>query len=276
MSGRRSEEIPVMTRLLIRAAASALLLAAAGPAAALTVASASLDLNLSNFSANYVSWSQSQEPQARSGRTLGGGWAEPGDVVQAQTRSLVSAAAGLDARSAAEIDGGEAWVELVRTFTLVNPTPWLGNFGMQVNYALSASVLGDVAGSVAGDVVSGEVGRARATLSFLRLDVDDLTGELVETAYYPQRDLLVDYGMEKDGRFPATGTAVVSIPMQIEAGETVHLRIVSRVWASVWAGEGAAIPPAGVSAVPLPPALGLLGASMAGLGLAARRRRAAA
>ncbi|WP_092859151.1 hypothetical protein [Albimonas pacifica] len=269
-----------MTRRPIRAAAAALLAAAlaAGPAAATTVAEAALDLTLSNFSASYVSWSQSQEPQIRRSRALGEGWAGPGTVVQAQNRSIVSASSGVDARSGAEIDGGESWVELVRTFTLVNPTPWLGTFGMQIDYVLSASVLGDVAGGVSGGAVSGEVGQARATLSFWRLDMDDAAGELVETAFYPQRDLLVDYGMETDGRFPTTGKAVAYVPMQVGAGETVHLRVVSRVSTAVYAAAGAAIPPleGPAAAVPAPPALGLLGAALGGLGLLARRRRDAA
>ncbi|MDF2233748.1 hypothetical protein P2H44_14400 [Albimonas sp. CAU 1670] len=264
-----------MKRILRRGAAAALALALGGtPAFATTVADAALDVTLSNFSSSFVSWSQGEEPQVRSSRALGGGWASEGSIVQAQNRSIIAASAGVDARTGAPIDLGENRVELVRTFTLVNPTPYVGSFGLRVDYALTASVLGDVWGGVSGDVATGEVGRAQAAISFLRLDATD-DGGFAESAFYTPRSLSVDYGLEGDSRFPASGKAAFYASMQVDPGEVVHLRVVASVSAAVYAAEGAQIPPSEVVATPAPPALALLGAAAGALGLAARRRRAA-
>ncbi len=245
------------------------------PASATMVVSATQDLQLRYESIAPGLAASYDETLTWSARSAGTGTAGTGDGTVRDGLSSLSVSAAVGGRSGLPVDFGEAEMLLVRTIRLENTLAWSLVYGFGIGWSIGVSAEGDLPGSVADDLVFGEIGRARASVSFLRR-VTASDGTVSEATIYPSQTRTTVFGVDDTQAFPGGGLFNFASNVTVRPDEIVELVLTSSVGAVAYAAEGAPFPDpeAGepASSVPLPPALALLGAGLAAL-LATSRTR---
>ena len=265
----------IPTFAAVAAAAGLVACATAGPASATMVVSATQDLKLNYESVAAGLVASYDEDLTWNVRSAGAGSAEVGDGTVRNGLSSLSVSATVGGRSGLPIDFGEAEMLLVRTIRLENTLAWNLVYGFGMGWSIGVSSEGDLPGSVAGDQVFGEIGRAQASVSFLRRTTA-ADGTVTETDFYPSQSRSTVFGIDATQALPNAGFYNFAGNVTVRPDEIVELVLTSRIGAVAYAADGAAFPGPddGLSSVPLPPALAMLGAALGILGATTRRRSA--